>query len=96
MEKAAAVEALAREHRLDLQRCSAYSDSANDIPLLSLVGDPCAVNPDARLRGHAQANGWRVEDFRTKRKVAKHGLQALGATALGGVLAAAGARRLRR
>ncbi|HET8599179.1 MAG TPA: HAD-IB family hydrolase [Segeticoccus sp.] len=95
-EKAAAVRALADKHGLDLQRCSAYSDSAHDIPLLSLVGDPCAVNPDSKLRAHAQAHGWRIRDFRTKRKVAKHGLQALGATALTGVLAAAGARRLRR
>ena len=34
---------------LDLSRCAAYSDSANDIPMLSLVGHPCAVNPDAAL-----------------------------------------------
>ncbi|HET7304349.1 MAG TPA: HAD-IB family hydrolase [Segeticoccus sp.] len=95
-EKALAVRALAEEHGLDLARCAAYSDSANDIPLLSLVGHPCAVNPDARLRAHAQAHGWRIRDFRTGRKVAKHGLRALGATALTGVLAAAGTRRLRR
>ena len=37
-----------------------YSDSANDIPLLSRVSDPVATNPDARLSAHAQAHGWSV------------------------------------
>ena len=94
--KAVAVRALAEAEGLDLSRCSAYSDSANDIPLLSLVGHPCAINPDARLRDHARANGWQVRDYRTGRKAAKLGLQAAGATALAGVLAAANARRRRR
>lgn len=35
-----------------------YSDSQNDIPLLSLVTDPVATNPNARLAAHAQAHGW--------------------------------------
>ena len=29
----------------------------NDLPMLTLVGDPCAINPDARLRAHARAAG---------------------------------------
>jgi HAD superfamily hydrolase (TIGR01490 family) len=70
-EKALAVAALAEYEGLDLERCSAYSDSANDIPLLSLVGHPVAVNPDQRLRSHARANGWPVHDYRTGRKAAK-------------------------
>jgi HAD superfamily hydrolase (TIGR01490 family) len=45
--KAAAVEALAAREGLDLARCSAYSDSANDLPMLRLVGHPTVVNPDA-------------------------------------------------
>jgi HAD superfamily hydrolase (TIGR01490 family) len=49
--KAEAVRALAEAEGLDLARCSAYSDSYNDLPMLSLVGDPCAVNPDSRLVG---------------------------------------------
>ena len=72
--KAAAVAALAEREGLDLSRCSAYSDSANDIPLLSLVGHPVAVNPDQRLRSHARANGWPVHDYRTGRKAAKIGV----------------------
>jgi HAD superfamily hydrolase (TIGR01490 family) len=52
--KAEAIKALAAREGLDLARCSAYSDSSNDLPMLSLVGDPCAINPDTRLRAHAQ------------------------------------------
>ena len=47
--KATAVRDLAERHGFDLARCFAYSDSHNDLPLLSLVGHPCAVNPDAKL-----------------------------------------------
>ena len=74
--KAEAVKALAAREGLDLARCSAYSDSSNDLPMLELVGDPCAINPDARLRAHARANGWRVRDYRTGRKAARAGLVA--------------------
>lgn len=88
--KARAVAALAAREGLDLERCSAYSDSANDIPLLSLVGHPCAVNPDAKLRAHAKAHGWRIRDYRTGRKAAKIGLPtAAGAGAMAGGIAAA-------
>ena len=37
-----------------------YSDSANDLPLLRAVGEPVAVDPDARLRAQTQVSGWRV------------------------------------
>ena len=91
--KAVAVEALAADRGYDLSECSAYSDSANDIPMLSLVGHPCAINPDSRLRHHARAHGWVVRDFRNGRKAAKLGVQAASATALAGALAAAASRR---
>jgi HAD superfamily hydrolase (TIGR01490 family) len=35
-----------------------YSDSQNDIPLLSSVTNPVATNPNALLKAHAQAQGW--------------------------------------
>jgi HAD superfamily hydrolase (TIGR01490 family) len=35
-----------------------YSDSQNDIPLLSAVTNPVATNPNALLKAHAQAQGW--------------------------------------
>lgn len=83
-EKAAVVQELAEREGLDLTRCSAYSDSYNDVPMLSLVGDPCVVNPDSRLLDHAREHGWRVHDYRTGRKVAKVGL--FGAGVAGGVI----------
>lgn len=95
--KGEAVAALARREGLDLALCSAYSDSYNDLPMLGMVGDPCAVNPDAKLRAHARANGWRIRDYRTGRKAARAGLVAAAvAGAVSGTAAAAGAIRQRR
>lgn len=92
--KAEAVMALAEREGLDLERCAAYSDSANDVPMLSIVGDPCAVNPDAQLRDYARREGWRIKEYRTGRKAAKAGLpMALGAAAAAG--AGVGALALR-
>nr|WP_253945660.1 HAD-IB family hydrolase [Nocardioides sp. zg-DK7169] len=95
--KAEAVRALAEREGLDLAACSAYSDSANDLPMLSLVGDPCAINPDARLRAHARANGWRVRDYRTGRKAARAGavVGAVAGAATGTVAAGVALRRRR-
>jgi len=90
--KGEAVRAIAEREGLDLARCSAYSDSYNDLPMLSLVGDPCAINPDRRLRDHARAQGWRVRDYRTGRKAARLGLVTAGA-ATGGVAAGFALRR---
>ncbi|HEX4700038.1 MAG TPA: HAD-IB family hydrolase [Actinomycetes bacterium] len=88
--KALAVKALAAREGLDLAACSAYSDSANDIPMLSLVGHPCAINPDSALRNHAREQGWRVRDYRTGRKAVKVGVPtAAAAGALAGAVAAA-------
>jgi len=78
--KAEAVRALAREHGLDLARCWAYSDSYNDLPMLSLVGHPVAINPDARLLAHAENNDWQVRDYRSGRKAVRLGLVGAGAT----------------
>ena len=93
--KAEAVKALAEREGLDLSRCSAYSDSFNDLPMLSIVGDPCAINPDSRLRDHARANGWRIRDYRTGRKAARAGLVAAGlaGAATGSAAAAVAIRR---
>jgi len=67
--KAEAIRALAATEGLDLEACSAYSDSINDIPMLSLVGNPVAVNPDPGLRAHARENDWRIRDFRRRAQV---------------------------
>ncbi len=74
--KAVAVRGLAEAEGLDLDRCWAYSDSHNDIPLLGMVGHPVAINPDARLRRHAREHNWPVYDFRSGRRAATLGLKA--------------------
>jgi HAD superfamily hydrolase (TIGR01490 family) len=95
--KAEAVRSLADREGLELERCAAYSDSYNDLPMLSLVGDPCVINPDARLRDHARAQGWRIRDYRTGRKAARVGLFAAAVTgAATGTAAAALALRRKR
>ena len=93
--KAEAILALAEREGLDLERCAAYSDSANDLPMLSLVGHPVAVNPDHELKRIARENDWEVRDFRTGRKAARVGVPAaagLGAVA-GGIAVGLALRR---
>ncbi len=95
--KAEAVRALAELEGLDLSRCAAYSDSYNDLPMLSMVGEATAINPDARLRAHAREVGWQVRDYRTGRKAARAGLAtAAAAGAVSGAVAAGVALRGRR
>lgn len=66
-EKAVAITDLAKERGYDLHECYSYSDSHNDLPLLTAVGYPSAINPDAILRIKALAEGWPVHDFRRAR-----------------------------
>jgi HAD superfamily hydrolase (TIGR01490 family) len=44
----------------DFEHSAFYSDSQNDIPLLSIVTHPVATNPNARLAEHARAKGWPI------------------------------------
>ena len=66
-EKASAVLELTGKRNIDIKDCFAYSDSHNDIPLLTTVGHPNAINPDAKLRIIAFSSGWPVHDFRRLR-----------------------------
>jgi len=59
-EKAAVALRFASDRRADLAECWAYSDSSNDIPLLTLVGNRIVVNPDAKLLSHARSHDWEV------------------------------------
>jgi len=96
--KAEAVKALAAREGLALARCAAYSDSINDLPMLSLVGQPVAINPDADLKTVAREQGWQIRDFRTGRKAARIGVPstlAAGALAGGVAVGIAVRRRLR-
>lgn len=79
-----AVAALAALQQLDLSKCTAYSDSINDLPMLEMVGSPVAINPDRALRKHAKAQGWAVRDYRSVRRVVRAGVipAALGVAGL--------------
>jgi len=95
--KAAAIQALAIREGLDLARCSAYSDSLNDLPMLRLVGYANVVNPDPGLRTEARSHGWPVYDFRSGRRVTMIALPiAAGAGAVAGGMAAGAAVHRRR
>ena len=62
----------AAEHGIDLAKSSAYSDSISDEHFLRAVGRPYAVNPDAKLRKLAEAEGWGMLAFRTRIKAPVH------------------------
>jgi HAD superfamily hydrolase (TIGR01490 family) len=94
--KAEAINALAGIEGLDLTRCSAYSDSVNDIPMLSAVGHAVAVNPDSALRNEARRRGWEIRDFRTGRKAAKVAVPAAMGTAVAAGVVVAGVTFARR
>ena len=61
--KLEAVRAWCADHDVSLEASYAYSDSIYDAPLLSAVGFPRAVNPDARLAAMAATRRWPVESF---------------------------------
>ncbi len=57
-QKARLIREHARARGYDLNDCFAFSDSYSDIPMLSVVGHPAAVNPDPRLKLLARAYSW--------------------------------------
>ncbi len=79
--KAEVIRALALDHGYDLARCFAYSDSISDEPMLAIVGNPVAVNPDHELRLMAQAGGWRIVDVGRLRIVANRTRRAVRSAA---------------
>ena len=52
------------ENNRTLEGSYFYSDSHNDLPLLGMVDNPVAVDPDDTLRAHAEAQGWPVISLR--------------------------------
>ena len=63
-EKARVVREHARSKGYDLDECFAFSDSYSDVPMLSVVGHPAAVNPDKRLALLARAYDWPTFDLK--------------------------------
>ena len=65
-EKRKALKALAKDRNLSLKRSYAYSDSQNDLPMLTAVGHPVAVNPDKILTRYAKAADWPIYYFKKR------------------------------
>jgi len=53
----------AEDQGYDLDGCFAYADSGSDVPMLSMVGNPCVVNPDFSLKNTARSYEWPVLNF---------------------------------
>jgi HAD superfamily hydrolase (TIGR01490 family) len=62
--KASWIRIYAEKEGLNLSDCYSYSDSMSDLPMLSVVGHPTAVNPDLRLRNTALQHDWPILDLR--------------------------------
>jgi HAD superfamily hydrolase (TIGR01490 family) len=58
--KASWIRAFAEREKINLNDSYAYSDSMSDLPMLSIVGHPAAVNPDMRLRQTALHHDWPI------------------------------------
>ncbi|MGI9131922.1 MAG: HAD family hydrolase [Candidatus Nanopelagicaceae bacterium] len=68
-QKAIAIKELANAQGIDLKNSYAYSDSHNDFPLLTAVGNPAAINPDTLLQIRAIRENWPIYDFRRGRAI---------------------------
>ena len=62
--KVTRLQAWLAERDISLDGAFFYSDSHNDLPLLKLVDNPVAVDPDDRLRSYAVQKGWPVISLR--------------------------------
>lgn len=56
-------------HGIDLSKSFAYADSHVDLPMLTTVGNPVAVQPDVGLLRAARKNGWSVVDWHADRSI---------------------------
>ena len=72
---------LAKTNGYTLANSYAYSDSATDIPMLKLVGNPTAVNPDRPLRKAAMSHGWPIRRFEKPEPLFTQGAVIAGAGA---------------
>ncbi len=62
--KASWIRKYAEKEGLSLEDSYCYSDSMTDLPMLSVVGHPAAVNPDFRLRSAALQSHWPILDLK--------------------------------
>ncbi|MFO8076642.1 MAG: HAD family hydrolase [Actinomycetota bacterium] len=95
--KAEVIRRLVAERGYDLQGSYAYSDSASDLPMMHLVGNPVAVNPDRPMLAVAHARGWPVVEFnRQSKRVLRLASAAAASTATAGAGYAIGRRQGRQ
>ncbi len=66
--KREAVERLAEQYDLDLEKSWLYSDSVADIPLFEAVGNPVVVNPKPPFRAVAERRGWQVVEWKERNR----------------------------
>jgi HAD superfamily hydrolase (TIGR01490 family) len=59
----------AAANQLDLAKCWGYADSYYDLPFLTAVGHPVAVNPDRRLTMTARSRQWPIVQFAENLKI---------------------------
>ena len=62
--KAKWIREYAERKNINLSESYAYSDSISDLPMLSIVGHPVAVNPDFRLKQTAIQHDWAILDLK--------------------------------
>ena len=62
--KAKWIREYAEREDINLSESYAYSDSISDLPMLSIVGHPVAINPDFRLRQTARQHDWAILDLK--------------------------------
>jgi HAD superfamily hydrolase (TIGR01490 family) len=67
--KAEAITTLATERGIDLSNSWSYSDSMSDLPMMELVGNAVAVNPDTELATLSRSRGWPVVVFAQRSKM---------------------------
>ena len=94
--KAEAISSLATERNINLATSWSYSDSMSDVPMMELVGNAVAVNPDAQLAALARSRGWPVVIFAQRSKMLIRRSSTITAAVIGMVIAySLGARRNR-
>jgi HAD superfamily hydrolase (TIGR01490 family) len=62
--KAKWIREYAEREGINLSESYAYSDSISDLPMLSIVGHPVAINPDFRLKQTARQHDWAILDLK--------------------------------
>jgi len=94
-DKARAVQQLAEQRNIDLADSYAYSDSESDLPMLRVVGNPVAVNPDRELLRIAREEDWEIVRIDRLSRRLKTGAALAAAALAGGIGSAALADRAR-